>query len=177
MDYTIKLDFERTHFEELYFSENEGSYFLSSPLKGKFVATVLSTLLLTVVSIWLILTAENELSSFDIGFITSLSILFCGVAVSYFIALSKFMKWKREINNYINRISQYTTIEYIVTDKTLTFCADAEKNISPWESFSNVAITDKYIQFTGATVYIIPIKCMKAEDFTFLDEYLTKRFG
>ena len=54
---------------------------------------------------------------------------------------------------------------------------DHEQSISPWESFSNVAITDKYIQFNGTITYLIPIKSIENQDFLFIQNYLSERFG
>lgn len=159
----IALKTERSYFEEIYFSGNQGSLFFSSTTRGKTVTTMITALILLILFLF-----RDEFSKEKSGILYFVSFLFLLCAVFLSVSINKVSRWKKQVNAYLNTLDRCKVYEIRLDGNFLTVNIDGEKETSEWKDFAHFDIQEKYIALEGKYSYMFPAAAMSKSDYQYL---------
>lgn len=162
----ITLHFDRNHFEEIYFKNNQRSYIHNAEIKPLFRNSVI--LLLIIVFLFFYAKVKNEYEILIIPFIPLIVFVF-----KYLEKFSIILKWKKGVVRYLNEQEQYTSHTLILSDNSLSIIQDGQETIEKWSNFTSVKILDDYIALNSLEHFLIPKKSMTPEEFQILKKNIS----
>lgn len=166
MNIEIELTFNPEHFKEIYFRENQGSYFLSSAIKKQF------TVLLILVVLEIIVYAIFPDNGLLIGPV-SIALAIC---LGYYLyAAFIIWKWKREIKQFLKSESAFSKCQIILTENSFSIKKDETEHIEKWEIIKSVDITPEYLTISGKQEYLIPRKSVSTESYEILKKIVSEK--
>lgn len=169
-DIEINLSVNVDHFKEIYFSNGQGHLLKSSMTKAPVVATMLCILIVFVAYVLSML-------SYKFGWLLVLSsIITVVVFTNMIIAVTKFMKWKLAVTQYLNKVAKYKFCSIYIAENMFTLKIDETLYMEKWSEIRSGIVTSNYVSFTGASgeTYQFPAKSMTAEEYKIFQEFITK---
>lgn len=165
----IPLKVNRQDFEDIYFTGNQKSLFLSPSTKGKTVTTLVVAAILIVLIIF-----RNDLSKEKFGIIYFVSFLFLLCAVYLSLAINKVSKWRKEVSVYLKKLESAKVYEIVFDRDSFGVNLDGQSEFSLWKDFNAAEINDRYIALEGKFNYMFPRKAMSPADFSVLKKAVEK---
>lgn len=159
---TIPLTFNRKDFEEIYFKDNNGSFFFGSTIKRDLVALVVSLLFLIGSIVYSLKSNKSA------GWILFLSILTFAFLLRYIVKAVKISAWRKSISAFLDNVEKVNSHKIIITDSAFCLVQDGKESIHKWTTFTHAEINDDYLLLTGPVQYFIPKKSILKEDYDFL---------
>ena len=159
MDREIKLTFNRKYFEEIYFKDNQGSYYKSPVIKEAFKnLSVVSILFIGVI----VYSFQNDAYAF----------LFIGV-VFLLIVFDKYIhiywdikKWRKQIKKSLDVDANCKEYILILSKDYFILKLDNEETFGEWKEMINVEVHDDYIWIeVPKGTQLFPKKSMSEDDF------------
>lgn len=161
----FELIFDPSFFQEIYFADNKGSYFLSATTKRKTITLVVVSILFI---LCLVLFRNREL------LILISSFIFVVCLVDYLNAAFKLWRWKKTVNEYLKVTGTYSKHIISITDNAFSVKQDNEEHIEKWESIKSVDIGPNFLTISGKQNYIIPNRSLSPEDYRQLTELVSE---
>lgn len=166
----IVLKSKRQDFEEIYFSGNQGSLFLSSTTRGKTVTTIVVGLILLI-----LLFFRDDFSKEKAGILYFVSFLFLLCAVFLSVSINKVSRWKKQVRGYLSKLENCSIYEIRFDDQFFTVNIDGDKETSEWKDFEFFDSNNEFISIEGKYSYMFPRKSMSEKDYSFLKQFLKQR--
>ncbi|MBQ0152667.1 MAG: hypothetical protein KBS61_07215, partial [Chryseobacterium sp.] len=126
----ITLNVDRKNFEEIYFSNNQGSLFFSPTTKSKTITT-----LIVIVVFFAVLAFKNQLSEKNVGILYFISFLFLLCAVYLSLGINKVSRWKKQVNGYLKTLENAERYEIKISDENFKVNLNNDEEISEWKDF------------------------------------------
>ncbi len=166
----VKIDYHRSHFEEVCFYNNYGNYFKSVETKSSFKELIIS---LIIFLFFLSSSIYNEKVSIGlIGF----SIVFIVYLIYYFIQVRKLYFKKKEIYKYLNELDKIAENILIFDSKKIEVIQDGKSTFEVWEKFTYYEISEIHIYLISKKAnFLIPKKSMLPEDFGNLSDLIVDK--
>lgn len=159
MDKEIILHFERTHFEDIYFKDDQGDYIKDPRIKNKFWV-------LLIYSISFPLTILFYGSSYSKEIYILFLILLAILGYDYYTQFVVLKKWKQKILIYLNDLESYTSHKIILSNQYFSIIQDTEEVIEKWSNFTKVEIKEDYMLLISEKEnYFFPNKSMSSSDY------------
>lgn len=165
----ITLNVDRKNFEEIYFSNNQGSLFFSPTTKSKTITT-----LIVIVVFFAVLAFKNQLSEKNVGILYFISFLFLLCAVYLSLGINKVSRWKKQVNGYLKTLENAERYELKISDENFKVNLNNEEEISEWKDFKYYEITNDFISLEGNYNYMFPKKSMTDKNYTLLKQAIKK---
>lgn len=161
----IILNYHRSHFEEIYFRNNNGNYIKSPVIKSSFKVLCVSTILFFI-------TVLYYLNS-DIAVLAFVIIFYLIPVLDYLSNANKVRKWKLEVKEYLNNLDKIKNQSLTITEKSIAIKQDGKETIDNWDLFTSAEINNDFIALTGKGIIMLPAKSMKKEEFDFCKEFIS----
>ncbi|HEY6956620.1 MAG TPA: hypothetical protein VI385_15320 [Flavisolibacter sp.] len=163
----IKLSSDAAHFKPIFFKDGQGNVFRNRLTKGP-VRLFFGCLLFTIATYFLALKSPSTSWLFFLGILlTSTAII-----VSTF-RLNKFYKWKSEVKNYLNTVSQTTEAALTLNQDSFELQLDDRIIIQKLDSIKKIEINPEYVFISAADEnFVIPSISMSPTEFAAVSEYL-----
>lgn len=158
---------KRQDFEEIYFSGNQGSLFLSSATRGKTITTIVVGLILLIMFFF-----RDDFTKEKYGILYFVSFLFLLCAIFLSVSINKVSRWKKQVNAYLNRLENCNTYEIRYDQNFFTVTIDNEKETSEWKDFEYFDSNNEFITVEGKYSYMFPRKSMSEKDYSTLKQVL-----
>ncbi|KQT17621.1 hypothetical protein ASG31_09490 [Chryseobacterium sp. Leaf404] len=159
----IMIKPKRQDFEEIYFSGNQGSLFLSRDTRGKTFTLIIIALILGILFFF-----KDDLSKEKFGILYFVSFLFLLTAVFLSVSVNKVSRWKKQVNAYLIKLENCKIYELNFTQEFFTVNIDGKEETSKWQDFQTYEINENYIALEGKYSYMFPKKSMSGSDFSAL---------
>ncbi|WP_262148343.1 YcxB family protein [Chryseobacterium foetidum] len=163
---------KRQDFEEIYFSGNKGSLFLSRDTRGKTFTLIIIALILGILFFF-----KDDLSKEKFGILYFVSFLFLLTAVFLSVSVNKVSRWKKQVNSYLFKLENCKIYEVIFDQQFFTVNIDGEKETSEWKDFQAFEINEEYIALEGKYSYMFPKKSMSGSDFSVLKKMVESQLS
>ncbi|MBD8082116.1 YcxB family protein [Chryseobacterium caseinilyticum] len=163
----INIKPKRQDFEEIYFSGNQGSLFLSPDTRGKTFTLIIIALILGILFFF-----KNDLSKEKFGILYFVSFLFLLTAVFLSVSVNKVSRWKKQVSSYLTKLENCKIYEVVFDQQFFTVNIDGEKETSEWKDFQAFEINGEYIALEGKYSYMFPKKSMSGSDFSVLKKMI-----
>ncbi|MCB0400615.1 MAG: hypothetical protein KDD41_00880 [Flavobacteriales bacterium] len=160
-------------YEEIFFAKGQGHYFKSPKTKGfffKFLASLAITISITVISFGIGNLGFDDSPTMLLIF---LMILFCiGQIVTIIFFLGFVQKaleiraWKKQINEYLQRLKTTKIHKIILTDSFMTILQDDHEKILNWSGIIKAEVNNQYISLVSQDHLLIPSKCIEQGRYT-----------
>ncbi|MDN4013954.1 YcxB family protein [Chryseobacterium gambrini] len=168
----IVLKPKRKDFEEIYFSGNQGNLFFSSTTRGKTITTIVIAVILLIVFVF-----RNDFTKEKAGILYFVSFLFLLCAVFLSVSINKVSRWKKQVNNYLNKLENCEIYEIRFDENFFTVNIDGEKETSEWKDFTYFDSNNEFITVEGKYSYMFPKKSMSEKEYSFLKQVLKKNIS
>jgi hypothetical protein len=165
----IVLKPKRQDFEEIYFSGNQASLFLSPTTRGKTVTTIVVGLILLILFFF-----KDDFTKEKFGIFYFVSFLFLLCAVFLSVSINKVSRWKKQVNSYLIKLENCKIYEITFGQNFFTVNIDGEKETSEWKDFKYFDSSEKYLALEGKYSYMFPKKSMNEKDYSLLKQILQK---
>jgi cell division protein FtsW (lipid II flippase) len=165
----IVLKPRRQDFEEIYFSGNQGSLLFSATTKGKTIATIIFGIILLIAFI-----LKDNFSKENSGILYFISFIFLLCAVFLSVSINKVSRWKKQVNEYLNKLESCKIYEIRFDNSFFTVNIDEQKETSEWKDFEYFDNNEKFISIEGKYSYMFPKKSMSEKDYSTLKQILKK---
>ena len=163
----IELTFNRQHFEDIYFKNKQGYIFLSPECKERFIILLAFSIVLIASIIYYLFTDTY------LGLAILLFFCFTLAAADYRLRAVRILRWKKDVNKLLNKLSLGKKQQVILTDKSITVIEDNEETILTWASFTKALINDSYIElFSKSDFFLYPKKSMTESDYELLKDMI-----
>lgn len=156
----IKLNVNRKDFEEIYFSDKQGSLFFSRTTRGKTVTTAVVGLILLILFCF-----KNDLSKEKFGILYFVSFLFLLCTVYLSLSINKVSRWKKEVNKYLKSLEDSKIYEIRFNDDIFNVNLNHQEELSKWEDFKDFEVNEDFISLEGKFNYMFPKKSMSKGDY------------
>ena len=163
----INIKPKRQDFEEIYFSGNQGSLFLSPDTRGKTFTLIIIALILGILFFF-----KDDLSKEKFGILYFVSFLFLLTAVFLSVSVNKVSRWKKQVSSYLTKLENCKVYEVVFDQQFFTINIDGEKETSEWKDFQAFEINGEYIALEGKYSYMFPKKSMSGSDFSVLKKMI-----
>ncbi|KQS92992.1 YcxB family protein [Chryseobacterium sp. Leaf394] len=163
----INIKPKRQDFEEIYFSGNQGSLFLSPDTRGKTFTLIIIALILGILFFF-----KDDLSREKFGILYFVSFLFLLTAVFLSVSVNKVSRWKKQVSSYLTKLENCKVYEVVFDQQFFTVNIDGEKETSEWKDFQAFEINGEYIALEGKYSYMFPKKSMSGSDFSVLKKMI-----
>lgn len=159
-DKIINLNVNRKDFEEVYFSGNQASLFLSPSTKGKTMTAIVVAAILVILFFF-----KDDLSKEKFGVIYFVSFLFLLCAVYLSLAINKVSRWKKEVVLYLKKLENSEIYQIQFNAKVFKVNLNGNKETSLWTEFLSAEIGENFISLEGKFNYMFPKKSMSVSDY------------
>lgn len=163
----INIKPKRQDFEEIYFSGNQGSLFLSPDTRGKTFTLIIIALILGILFFF-----KDDLSKEKFGILYFVSFLFLLTAVFLSVSVNKVSRWKKQVSSYLTKLENCKIYEVVFDHQFFTVNIDGEKETSEWKDFQAFEINGEYIALEGKYSYMFPKKSMSGSDYSVLKKMI-----
>ncbi len=165
----IELTFVRSHFEEIYFKNNQGNYFRSAYIKSQFNA-----LIIAIVASFCLLTYAwvNQTPAPLILVIFGLAI----VGYDYFKAFRVLYRFNSQVKNFLNREEIHGHGKLTLFENHFVLTQSKRETIEKYINFSRAEINEDHMLLEAKETYLFPLKSMSAEDFLILKKIISEKF-
>lgn len=166
----INLSINVDHFKEIYFSNGQGHLLKSSMTKAPVIATMLCILIVFVAYVLCMLNYKF------VWLLILTSIITIVVLVNTIIAVTKFMKWKLSVTEYLNKVAKYKFCSIHFAENMFTLKIDEMQYMEKRSEILSGIVTPNYVSFKGASgeTYQFPAKSMTSEEYKILQEFITQ---
>lgn len=171
MNTEITLNLNRSHFEEIYFKDNNESYFISSLIKRRFRLLIATSIVYTVVAIG---------SQYYAALSTTLGIgtvIFGLVAASYLAKVNVIRKWRKSIHVFLDDLEKHKRFKLVLSENHISFFKDEDEVSDTWTSFNQFESTDEYVLLNGSQKYFFPSKSMSIANFKTFKKVLSEKIS
>jgi hypothetical protein len=163
-DTIIELNFDRNHFEEIYFKDGRGSIPFDPLVKLSFIYLLLTLLLFTSSIVYSYITDKA-------AWLIVVFFLFLLYALTnFYLKFSAIAKWRREVSGYLNSISKVKQHKLILSPNSLSMLEDGVETIVKWSAFSKLVIEQNHLSLWGSENFIFPKKSMSKDEYNLLTE-------
>jgi hypothetical protein len=169
-DQIIKLIPDVNQFKTIFFKNGQGSLF-QNHITQRPVRIIIVLILVTVVFyLWGLKKPEHSWLVVMGLFFTIVGLIFL------IIAANKFYSWKKQVNNYLNTISEIKTARLTLKQDSFELQTDERIVLQKLNSIKKIEIEHDLIRVYEETEhYYFPLKTMKADDFAQLVSYFRNR--
>lgn len=153
----IELKYNRSDFEEIYFSNNLGHYIKSSFTKKAFISLIISLLAFL---FYFFMNDTQILSLPSIVF----GLFFLYYLTWYSIKANKVRLRRKNVKSYLNKIETYTSKKLIISDESFTIKLDDEVYSENWSDILRNEVDELYFYLVSSKeTYFIPKKSLTDE--------------
>jgi len=169
-DQIIKLIPDVDQFKTIFFKNGQGSLFQNHVTKYPVRITIVLVLLTIAFYLWGLRKPEHS-------WLVVMGLFFTIVGLVFLIiAANKFYSWKKEVNNYLNTLSQIKTARLTLKSDSFELQTDERIVLQKLNSIKKIEITHDLIMVYGENEhYYFPSKTMNADDFAQLTSYFRHR--
>jgi c-di-AMP phosphodiesterase-like protein len=167
---SINLKFNRDDFKDIYFKDNRGNLFFGQTVKGHFIALLVFATALVLAIIFSELTDQLWGASIVLFFIFFIALF------DYLWRMSSILKWKRQVNAYLERLSKYKLHKIYLTFDSISLIQDDEETIIKWSAFTKATMSDEFISLISTDVFLFPKKSMADEEYQYLRHFISDKF-
>jgi hypothetical protein len=171
MSTEIALNLERSQFEEIYFKDNNESYFNSALIKSRFRLLIATTIVYVFIAIG---SQYNSIFSATLGIGT---VIFGLVAASYLAKVNVIRKWRKSIHVFLDDLEKHKQFKVILSENHISFFKDEEEITDPWTSFNQFESNADYILISGNQKYFFPSKSMSKANFKTFKKVLSEKIS
>lgn len=168
----ITLKPDRKNFEDIYFSNNEGSLLFSPVTKNKTIITIASAIILFIVFL-----LKNNLSKDSVGILYFLSFIFLLCTVFLSVSVNKVSRWKKQVNQYLRSLENCKVYEIRFDQNFFTVNIDGEKETSEWKDFEYFDGNNEFISLEGKYSYMFPKKSMSEKEYNLLKRIIKENIN
>lgn len=165
----INLHFRKADFEEIYFRNGSEKLFFSPTAKNETYFCIAMGLLFFVFLGYFVVTKKSQELVLFFCIIWILSIIFLCVKIY------ALLKWKKTVNDFLDKNSNYKTNKVILSDNSLTTIQDNEEISQKWSHFNTVEINDESIRMQSDIYYLFPSKSMTNEDYELFKDIVREK--
>jgi len=169
-DKIIELKYNRTDFEEIYFSNGNNKTFLNPQLRNERIT------FFVICSIFILTLIYNLTINKNYGFLTLTGVFLCFTFYDWYKKASLWMKYKMETKLYLDNLDKIRENKIVLSKNAFSLVQDKKETIEKWTEFKRAEIEDNYISVTSnTTTYLIPKKSMTPDEFQFLRTKLAEK--
>jgi hypothetical protein len=165
----INLNFRRKDFEEIYSTNNAGSY-----IKDESIKTIFRNLMITVASVFCLLIYSYYKNSY--GFFKASLIVLGVFCIAYFDQAIGIKRWRKSVKIYFEIQEKFKNNKLIVTDSYFSIIQDSTESLEKWSNLERAKISDKFIWLLGNENYLIPAKSMTKDDYEKFRRVVSEKF-
>lgn len=165
----IKLNFNRTDFEELYFKNGNDKILLSKTVKKQFILSLITCCFFIASLIYSITVNKSW------GIFTIITVIFVLIVNQLIRKMSPIVKWKRSITDRLNEQAKFINQKLTLSEDTLTLKQDTTVTVVRWTDFKKIVFDDKSINLYGDTDLMFPKKSMTWQEFDLLKNEILEK--
>lgn len=166
----IKLKYNRKDFQEIYYRNGGDKTFLNHHLKKQRTTFFIIAVIFVLTLVYILSINEN------FGFLIFVGVLLCFSFYDWYIKASPGIKWKKEVEIYLDGLDQVRENRIILTENAFTLIQDKKETIEKWTEFKRAEIEESFISLiSNTTTYLIPKKSMTSEEFQFLKTLFSEK--
>ena len=167
---SIDLKFNRYDFEDIYFKDGKGDIFFGQTVKGCFIMLLVFTIAL------ILSTGYSALADQLWGIPIVLFFIFLISLYDYKRKISPTVKWKKQVNEYLSKVSTFKSIKISLGSDAISFVTDNEEIITKWSAFTKATINEEFITLISVDVFLFPKKSMTENEYQYLKDFIRDKF-
>lgn len=160
----IDLNFSRKDFEDVYFKNDQGNYFLSPTTKPSGIAFLVCAVFAGIAALYgnktLIVLGLIALSMATIAWLNACRLLY---------------NWKRQVSKSLDHEQQFERYKLILSDESFSLIQDEKETIERWTNFTSGTIDSDHIFLQGQQNFILPKKSVSASDYETLKKTVSEK--
>ncbi len=166
---TIQLNPDRQSFERYFDFSGEGNIYRNTDVRKQFLRTLIAGIVALIALLYATYTNQFIFISF------LLTLLFMVLLTLMLVSICKLLKWKRGVNQWIDKVAQYKNQRLIISSGAFTLQQDEIETIETWSGIKSVSITPACISITGSHTYLFPRSSMEVEAFEYFSSIISDR--
>jgi hypothetical protein len=167
---TIKLKFNRQDFEEVYFKNGERNIFWGKNVRGHFA------ILLVFASALIYSVIHSLLTNHLWAVPTVLFFIFLASAYRYQRQVSPVLKWKKDINEHLDKLSKFNSHQIILTPDSISIMYDEKETTTRWTAFTKAQMNNDFISLISTDTLFFPKKSMTEKAYEYLTYFILDKF-
>jgi len=169
-DKIIEIKYNRTDFEEIYYSNGGDKTFLNPQLRKE------RNTFFVVCAIFVLTLIYNLFIHEKYSFLTLMGALLCFTFYDWYKKALLWINYKKEIKLYLDNLDKIRENKIILSKNAFSLVQDKKETVEKWTEFKKVEIEENFISLTSnTTTYLIPQKSMTPDEFQFLGTMLAER--
>lgn len=171
LNIAIKNGYENV--KAFYYQNGNGSILTCKDTKKPIKNTIFYVLLF--VFIFFFLKPSSNLGWIILAAFTS--IICVAQLIDTFIKCRQYIKWKRSVENILDKLQKYESQQLTLTDRTIEISNSDETTIEKWDTIQHTTIKSDSIFLRGNinTSYVFPAKSMEPEQFEELTTFIKEK--